>query len=44
MGDRLILYTDGITESMDSDNQMYGEDTFMAFIKNHKGHIFVDLK
>jgi len=33
--DLLILYTDGITEAMDSQKIQYGEDRFISLIKNN---------
>ncbi len=34
-GDRVLFYTDGITESMDGDKQLYGEDRFKEFISTN---------
>jgi serine phosphatase RsbU (regulator of sigma subunit) len=34
-GDRLILYTDGITEAFNTSNQPYGEERLVAEIKAH---------
>ena len=34
-GDRLFLYTDGIPEATNADNQFYGEDRILAFMNNH---------
>jgi two-component system sensor histidine kinase ChiS len=35
-GDRIILYTDGITEARNAANVMYGEQRFHDFIKEHQ--------
>jgi len=32
-GDRLIMYTDGITESMDPGRELFGEERFRRFIR-----------
>ena len=34
-GESLILYTDGITEAHNPNNEMYSEERFINFIKNH---------
>ena len=34
-GDRLIFYTDGIIESFNEKNEIFGEDRFAALIKNN---------
>ena len=34
-GDRIFLYTDGVTEATDSDNQLYGEDRLLGFMTNN---------
>ena len=34
-GDRLFLYTDGVTESTDSQQRLYGEDRLRAFLNSH---------
>jgi serine phosphatase RsbU (regulator of sigma subunit)/anti-sigma regulatory factor (Ser/Thr protein kinase) len=34
-GDRLFLYTDGITEAMNKDNQQYGEERLLHFAYNY---------
>ena len=31
-GDRLFLYTDGVTEATDSENNLYGEDRLLSFM------------
>ena len=35
-GDRLILYTDGVTEAQDTKGQLYGEDRFRQYAEGHK--------
>ena len=34
-GDRLFLYTDGVPEATNADNQLYGEDRLLAFINQN---------
>lgn len=34
-GDRLFLYTDGITEAVDIKNRLYGEERLKSFINQH---------
>ena len=34
-GDVLLLYTDGITEAIDSNRQMFGEDRLEALLRQH---------
>lgn len=34
-GDRILLYTDGIIESMNSDKEEYADNRFMDFIRSH---------
>ena len=34
-GDRLFLYTDGVTETTDSDRQLYGEERLRTFLNSH---------
>lgn len=36
-GDRLFLYTDGVTEATDADNQLYGEERLQNYLNEH-GH------
>ena len=36
-GDRLIFYTDGITECSSPGGQVFGEDRFLSFIRENKG-------
>ena len=35
-GDRLLLYTDGITEATDSNNALYGEERLKSFMNSHQ--------
>jgi sigma-B regulation protein RsbU (phosphoserine phosphatase) len=35
-GDRLFLYTDGVTEATNEDNKLYGEDRLLEFFNNNK--------
>ena len=35
-GDRLILYTDGITEAMSGEGEEYGEDRLVAIARRHR--------
>ena len=34
-GDRLFLYTDGVTEATNTQNQLYGEDRLLNFMNNN---------
>ena len=34
-GDRIFLYTDGVTESNNKDNKLYGEDRLKQFLNNN---------
>ena len=34
-GDRLFLYTDGVTEATNLDNKLYGEDRLLEFMNNN---------
>ena len=34
-GDRLFLYTDGVTEATNADNQLYGEDNLQSFMNTN---------
>ncbi len=36
-GDRLVLYTDGITEAMNLDEEEYGEERLQKFVIDHPG-------
>nr|HPQ54064.1 PP2C family protein-serine/threonine phosphatase [Spirochaetota bacterium] len=35
-GDKIILYTDGITEAFNSDRRIFGEESFLELIHAHK--------
>ena len=35
-GDRLFLYTDGVTEAQNKEKQLYGEDALLKFAEEHK--------
>jgi phosphoserine phosphatase RsbU/P len=37
-GDRMLLYTDGITEAANSRDQEYGEERVEAWLRDHRGH------
>ena len=37
-GDRLFLYTDGVTEATNTENKLYGEDRLLAFM-NQNAHV-----
>ena len=47
-GDRLFLYTDGVTEATNSSIELYGEERLSAFMNSHSGEnaeeILHDLK
>ena len=34
-GDRMFLYTDGVTEATNKDNQLYGEDRLISFMNSN---------
>ena len=34
-GDRIFLYTDGVTEATREDNKLYGEERLLAFLNSH---------
>ena len=34
-GDRIFLYTDGVTEATDTENKLYGEDRLLAFMNEN---------
>ena len=34
-GDRIFLYTDGVTEATNANNVLYGEDRLQAFMNQH---------
>jgi sigma-B regulation protein RsbU (phosphoserine phosphatase) len=35
-GDLVLLYTDGVTETFNNENEEYGEDRLLAFLKNNR--------
>ena len=35
-GDGFVLYTDGVTEAMNSSSELYGTERFRAFLNNQK--------
>ncbi len=37
-GDKLLLYTDGVTEAHNINNELYGENRLLRFAKNNKNH------
>jgi len=41
LGDRYVLYTDGVLEATNSAQEQFGADRFMRFIENHK-HLAAD--
>ncbi len=42
-GDRLFLYTDGVTETMNEANELYGPDRLSAYLTQHGGDDIYDL-
>ena len=42
-GDRLFLYTDGVTEATNADNKLYGEDRLLAFMNQNSSAEAVNL-
>jgi sigma-B regulation protein RsbU (phosphoserine phosphatase) len=40
-GDRLVLYTDGLTEALDATDEMFGEARLEAFVRGH-AHLAVE--
>ena len=34
-GDKIFLYTDGVTESTNTDNELYGEERLLSFLNSH---------
>ena len=34
-GDRIFLYTDGVTEATNTENKLYGEDRLLTFVNNN---------
>jgi serine phosphatase RsbU (regulator of sigma subunit) len=41
LGDRYVLYTDGVPEAANPSEEQFGVDRFMRFIENHK-HLGAD--
>lgn len=35
-GDRMVLYTDGVVETMDSSEQFFGQERLVAFLREHR--------
>lgn len=42
-GERILLYTDGVTEATNSEEKLYGEDRLYNFVNNHKEQNAKDL-
>lgn len=42
-GDRLFLYTDGVTEATNADNMLYGEEKLKQFLDLHKNESATDI-
>ena len=42
-GDRLFLYTDGVPEATDTENNLYGEDRLLEFVNKNSGLEAVEL-
>lgn len=42
-GDRLFLYTDGVTEETDPDQNLYGEERLLTFLNSHEDSTSVTL-
>ncbi len=42
-GDRLFLYTDGVTETMNEENELYGPDRLADYLTQHGGDDIYDL-
>ncbi len=42
-GDRIFLYTDGVTEATDPDKQLYGEERLQAFLDAHQKDALQDV-
>ena len=36
-GDKLFVYTDGVPEATDAENELYGTDRMLSVLNNHKG-------
>jgi phosphoserine phosphatase RsbU/P len=43
-GDRLILFTDGLTEAVDADNEQFGEQRLLDLLREHRSRSAEDLK
>ena len=39
IGDKVVLYTDGVTEAHNVNDELYGEDRLLSFTKKHMGLI-----
>lgn len=42
-GDRLFLYTDGVTEAFNIHDEAYGDDRLENFLQNHLSHSIDDV-
>ena len=42
-GDRIFLYTDGVTEATDADNQLYGVERLIKFMNSHRTDSATDM-
>jgi len=42
-GDRLLLYSDGVTESLNGDGETYGEGRLLAYLTQHPLHSMDDM-
>jgi sigma-B regulation protein RsbU (phosphoserine phosphatase) len=43
-GDRVILFTDGVTEASDSENEEYGESRLLQLLNENRGASAVELQ
>ena len=43
-GDRLLLYTDGLSEAVDENNEQFGEQRLMDLLHEHRGRTAEELK
>lgn len=43
-GDRLILFTDGLTEAVDASNEQFGEQRLIELLRDHRNRNAEDLK
>ncbi len=43
-GDRIVLYTDGVTEAMDADEEMFEEQRLETLVLEHRGESASDLE